>query len=113
MMGMLDNHPDLMPEFQDPVLLAVYRDEMFFAEDMDGQEVYERVGQEWERYVDAGEVVEGSFGVVIEVVMGVKEVDGFGVGREFKRMAEGEEGDVVEEGEEERDGHRAKRRKAE
>ncbi|KAF1913331.1 hypothetical protein BDU57DRAFT_504426 [Ampelomyces quisqualis] len=109
--GMLRNHPDLTPEFQDPVLLAVYRAEILFAEDLDGRDVYASVGREWDKYVDAGRVVEGSFGVVIQAVMGVgvEEVEDGGVGREFKRTAENGEGD----GGEAVDGHRAKRRKAE
>lgn len=99
---MLRDHPDLSPDYQGPLLRVVSRAEIEFAEWINGREVYERVARGWDGYVDAGKVREGSFGVVVEAVVGVKG-EGVGVGREFKRMAE--EGDG--------EGHRAKRRRAE
>jgi hypothetical protein len=114
MTGMLKDHPDLSPDWQDTILLAVSRAAIEFAKWMDGREVYVRVGREWDGYVDAGRVREESFGVVVEVVAGLKgevvlgEEVGVVVGREFKRMfVEREE----EDGEGE--GHRAKRMRAE
>jgi hypothetical protein len=50
--GMVRGHPDLI-EFQDPMLMAVFRAEIFLSSTMSAQEVYENVGRKWDGFADA------------------------------------------------------------
>ncbi|KAF2035140.1 hypothetical protein EK21DRAFT_43244, partial [Setomelanomma holmii] len=67
--GMLKDYPGL-ETYQDPILLAVSRAAVHFPMDMSVREIFSHVEKEWEEYVDMQCVVEDSFGVVLETVVG-------------------------------------------
>jgi hypothetical protein len=120
MKGMLKDHPDLS-SYQNPILIALCRSEIHVNPRMSTQDKCRTVAQEWDPLIDARFVKPGSFKIVFETVVGthVPKVEpasivfvGNAVGREFKRMADGQEvhdgngdGDV--------DAHRSKRVKTE
>jgi hypothetical protein len=84
--GMLNDHPD-MQGWQDPVMLAVWEEDVVWNEETGMGRVYESVAREWERVIDARYVVQGSLRVIVETVVGIGE----GMGRKRKEMDDGEE----------------------
>ncbi|CAO2652805.1 Nn.00g022160.m01.CDS01 [Neocucurbitaria sp. VM-36] len=120
--GMLKGHPDL-PEYQDPILLAVCRARIYVAEGLSAQGKVGCVTQEWDKVIDARFVKEGSFKVVFQSVVGMGRDEGRaeggeekGVwigdaeGRNFKRVVK-EENDGMRGGDQGGEGHRDKRAK--
>ncbi|KAF2877641.1 hypothetical protein BDV95DRAFT_473994, partial [Massariosphaeria phaeospora] len=70
--GMLRDHPEML-DFQDAFLLAVCRGRVDMNPGLPVDGLYANVGEEWDRAVDARYVVEGSFRVVMEMVVGEKD----------------------------------------
>ena len=137
MMGSLKDHPDL-PEYRNPVLLAVCRAPLELDPDAVAEKSFEHVAREWDAYTDSRYMVAGSFRVVLDTVVGIEtpmtqgEIDELDaemedappVGDPVKRVARGgrkphsrkRHDEVFVEGEDEvgdgdGDAHRSKRRK--
>lgn len=113
--GMLKDHPNLK-EFQDPILLAVYRAEIHLGENMTSSEQYNSVAKEWDGHCHWEYCVPQSLGLVLESVVRLKEDRR---SSETPLSLEGElqvkrktyEGFGLWDHEEEEGGHRTKRRK--
>jgi hypothetical protein len=118
--GMLRDHPQL-PEYQEPVLLAVSRNRVYLSPHLSSRSKYQCVADEWDKLVDSRFVEPGSFKVVFQTVVGtvtegVKQLERVqhvllpskddAVGENSKRMAT----ETVDEDENE-DGHRDKRQR--
>jgi hypothetical protein len=69
MKGMLKDHPQL-PSYQDPILLALCRSNIYVNPQMSTQGKYRSVVQEWDNHVDARFFKPGSFKIVFETVVG-------------------------------------------
>jgi hypothetical protein len=72
---MLNGHPD-MKAWQDPVLVAVWEEDVLWNEEVGLMKVYESVAREWEKVIGAKFVVKGSLKVVVETSLGVGEEKG-------------------------------------
>lgn len=67
--GMIENHPQ-MDGVQNPILLVVNRADVHFNMDWSLEMVYQAVGRQWDKCIDARYVKPGSFKVVVETVVG-------------------------------------------
>ncbi|KAF1843369.1 uncharacterized protein K460DRAFT_396682 [Cucurbitaria berberidis CBS 394.84] len=97
--GMVKGHPDLL-SFQDPILLALCGAKIYVAPELPVQSKFKYVAQEWDKFVDARYVENGSFKVVFQTVLGTQTEGavqlepepfawiGDATGRSFKRMVE-------------------------
>jgi hypothetical protein len=71
MMGSLKDHPDL-PEYRNPVLLAVCRAPLELDTESVAEWSFEHVAREWDVYTDSRYMVAASFRLVLETVAGSK-----------------------------------------
>ncbi|KAG9191653.1 hypothetical protein G6011_10387 [Alternaria panax] len=69
MKGMLKDHPQLS-SYQDPILLAVARGQIYVNARLSTNDKFKCVAQEWDRLVDSRFVKPASFQVVFETVIG-------------------------------------------
>ena len=69
MTGMLKDHADLK-EFQNPVLVAVYRGHGEMSTEAENDELYRAVGAAWDKTVDSRYVVPGTFRMELRTVIG-------------------------------------------
>jgi hypothetical protein len=116
MLGMIEGHPNLS-NCQNPILLAICREDVHYSSHLSPRAIYKNVGEAWDKSVDARYVVPNSFQVVLETVVAAKKEEQVvekprpwvaNAQGQFKRMVEDEEG-----GEEDgnADAHRNKRKK--
>jgi hypothetical protein len=115
--GMVKDHPNL-PSYQNPILLAMCRSQLYVNPRLSTADKYKAVAQEWDTLIDARFVKAGSFKIVLGTVIGTlkpKEKEqgvqttwiGDAAGRQFKRIANG----VELKDRDDVDGYRSKRAK--
>lgn len=66
--GMLKDHP-LLPEFQDPILLAVSRDQLEFSRHVNPGEMVQDVAAEWDKYIDTQHMVRNTFNARLQMTL--------------------------------------------
>jgi hypothetical protein len=113
--GMLKDHPDLQ-EFQNPILLAVYRAEIHMGGHLNPTEQYQGVYKGWELLATTDYIEPGSFGVVLETIVGRRKVEEaieepFALEGDAQPKRKAREGFGLDYEDEDEDAHRNKRRK--